>query len=279
MRLACCALALLGCAELLELDRYEQSGAVATGGGAAGGANSGSAGSMGGAGAAPGGSEGNSYSEAVLADEPLGYWRLDDESTPDALDSSPNGNHGTYFGGLQLGEEGALASGDNRAVHFDGSGGIDFDDRFDFADVSPFTLEAWIRPDTVDSIPRGIFHKIFEGSNIQGYSFSVDDMYGLRLSRWSNGVENSVTTLMPPLAGGYSHVVASYDGVTMRIYLNGALAADGISMIPLIDNTGHFQAGRVGMQQHFIGTLDELAVYDKALSNEEVEKHYEARLR
>src|SRR5438105_10324062 len=51
----------------------------------------------------------SSYSTVVLADMPLGYWRLGD-SAPilPAADASGNGYAGTYNGGVTVGQSGAI---------------------------------------------------------------------------------------------------------------------------------------------------------------------------
>src|SRR5262245_40894099 len=58
-----------------------------------------------------GGTSGSGYTAAVLADQPLGYWRLGEApGAATAIDSSGNDHPGSYFGpALVLGVEGAIA--------------------------------------------------------------------------------------------------------------------------------------------------------------------------
>src|SRR6266852_7303617 len=67
---------------------------------------------------------GAGYSAVILADKPLGYWRLG-ESDPSqaAKDASGNGNDGTYVGGVTLGQKGAINRDPDTAAQFDGSTG------------------------------------------------------------------------------------------------------------------------------------------------------------
>ena len=60
------------------------------------------------------------YSNQVLADEPLAYWRLGEPSGTSAADASGNGNTGTYGGSPTLGATGALAGDTDTATSFDG---------------------------------------------------------------------------------------------------------------------------------------------------------------
>jgi hypothetical protein len=284
MKLVWCLCTLVGCADILELDSYRSSGTAGPGG-AAGSGVAGSAGagpSAGGSGAAggTGGSGGVSepYAEEVLKDQPLGYWRLDDSDLPNAIDASSNGNNGLYSGNVALGVDGALASGVNRAVHFDGvSGHIDFGDRFDFPGTAEFSLEAWVLVSVVDAGYRGIFNKVWDPGTYEGYEVDVSADYGLRFGRWNQGTIHDVTTTAPPI-GRFTHVVATYDSVTMRLYVNGAIAQSGNSDLPLTNIEASFEAGQF-VVACFMGVLDELAVYDKALGNERVTAHYQAGLR
>lgn len=50
----------------------------------------------------------STWDNAVMALNPLGYWKLDEASGPAAADSSGNGNAGTYNGGVTLAEPGPL---------------------------------------------------------------------------------------------------------------------------------------------------------------------------
>src|SRR5204863_9029165 len=61
------------------------------------------------------------YPQAVLADAPAAYWRLSETIGPSTADSA-GANPGTLFGGVTLGQAGALADG-NPAMRFNGSTG------------------------------------------------------------------------------------------------------------------------------------------------------------
>ena len=48
------------------------------------------------------------YTQAVLADGPAGFWRFEETSGASAADSSGNNRPGTYLNGVTLGTAGAL---------------------------------------------------------------------------------------------------------------------------------------------------------------------------
>lgn len=86
------------------------------------------------------------YSAAVLQSSPIGYWRLGDQGTTTALDASPNHLNGTYFGGVTLGQPGAILGDPDTSASFNGNG--------NYVEVPPtplinqlsnnFTVEAWV---------------------------------------------------------------------------------------------------------------------------------------
>ena len=84
----------------------------------------------------------------------------------------------------------------------------------------------------------------------------------VQFSRIRNGVWNNASraALTP---GTRYHVAVTYDGTTMRLYVDGALAGSGASAQALVDGPAVFTLGaRAGGGGPFLGTIDEPAVYD-----------------
>jgi hypothetical protein len=74
----------------------------------------------------------------------------------------------------------------------------------------------------------------------------------------------------------WQHVVAIKDKSHMRLYFNGELAGEGEDLTPLPPGM-RLLVGRLYPSRRvrpFIGQLDELAIYDRALSPKEIAKHY-----
>ena len=51
------------------------------------------------------------YDTEILADSPVGYWKLNETSGTTAYDSSGNGNNGTLHGGITLNQPGPWSGG------------------------------------------------------------------------------------------------------------------------------------------------------------------------
>ena len=61
------------------------------------------------------------YENAVMAQVPIGYWKLNETQGNRAEDSSGNGHHGTYKDGVRLGVAGKVG----KAANMNGTGYVD----------------------------------------------------------------------------------------------------------------------------------------------------------
>ena len=223
------------------------------------------------------------YPAAVLADGPVAYWRLDEPAgSATARDASGNEHDGTYLGGITLGATGIDGGG---AAAFDGtSGRVVFGDVLDFADNVPFTLEVWLDPETLDNTYRRIIDKNGYPSGRQGYTTFLRGAAmldgGLRstlaLERWRDDVKETADAYEGVDPDAFNHVVLTYDGASCRVYLNGAQIAEADAPTPLLDTSLPLVLGSNSDQDaaFYSGVMDEVAIYDRALSVDEIAEHY-----
>ncbi len=206
-----------------------------------------------------------SYRDLILGEGPAAYWRLGDKpGSSVAVDETNNGNNGTYAGGINLGAPGAIAGDSNQAVSMDGTGRVDVGDKLDFVGNRALSLEAWI------AVP---------GAQEPG----IVTKGGYRLFFWNEGIrfDHSGDNYCPCIAfegdggaikdGGYHHIVATYDQVTMRIYYDGERVKNCECQAALPDDDAGVTLG-AGLN----GKLDEVAVYGRVLADPDVKRHYEA---
>jgi hypothetical protein len=216
----------------------------------------------------PGGASG--YPAVVLADHPLVYLRLGEASGVRAADSSGNGNDGAYLGGIVLGVPGAIAGDPDTAARFHStadSSGVRLGTGFNFPGASPFSVEAWVRPE--DQV-NGADDSIVEVTSFgPGWSLFMQSEI-LKFQRSDASVW--FTAGLPHNV--YSHVVATFDGAELHLYIGGVGVGDQASTTSLPDPPDQHLV--VGSGYGFPGSLDEVAVYDHALTLDRIRAHYQA---
>jgi hypothetical protein len=265
-----------GCSLLSGVDQLQKVGCV---GDCDGGASDGSGGN-GGAGPETGsgaetGSGSSAYRAAVLADSPIGYWRLGDAPGSDSChDESGHGHDGTLSkGGVTLGAAGALSNDADTAAQFDGTGSIDVGGTFTFSGNTPFSWEVWIKATVLDSAYCPFFSSMTfdnNGDPVDGtymVSYSVQgDTFGFE--RYNGG--NATIALDTPSlkVNVWAYIVATSDGV---VYVNGSQVISGTNMGNVPTYTADVIFGT-----RLMGELDEIAIYDHPLSATAVTNHWNA---
>ncbi len=223
-----------------------------------------------------------SYVSSVLASGPAAYYRLNDAG-PKAADSAPNHLDGTSGASVHGGAPSLLATTADPATSYPGS-----------ASASGVTLvppSALLRPSgavTMEcflqfaSVPAAWTVPLAYGSDV---NYAPYDLYFTR-----SGTLNAQFTLTsgvlvvsdpaPLRANTPYHVVATYDGAVGRLYVNGAQVASAAQSGALSDyDTTHGLA--IGddagySDPPFAGTIEQVAIYAKALSAADVANHYTA---
>jgi hypothetical protein len=214
------------------------------------------------------------YSDAILQDQPLGYWRLDEASGPLAYDSSGHHHDCTYLGNFQYRVPGALP--DDGAVMFMADGVQCDNTSFGFAGRAPFSLEAWVRSTSKDKPYQRILAKELSSPDRRGYTLYVNNG-SVFFERWAAGTEICEAD-RPLTADAFNHVVATFDGANISIYVNGAMWTNACSPVNLVTTDLPFTIGDESDRAYggFVGTLDEAVVYGYALPAARVAAHLAA---
>lgn len=137
-----------------------------------------------------------------------------------------------------------------------------------------FTLETWVRHDGPGR-DQGLIEK-YDRPAFNGYALRLTSANTLQA--WVLGGSGSVhvtgsATVSP---GRWHHVAAVYDGSTLTLYVDGL--ADGSVAAPIspVDGTASLKLGARGddAQNQLAGQLDEPALYDRALTAQDLASRY-----
>jgi len=249
-------------------------GADAQGGAATGGSGGtpGSGGTGSGAGGTGGAAAG--YPGVVLADQPLVYWRLGDAPGKLPHDEVSNGPLGAYENDAVLGEPGVIPG--DRSVFFEGTARLALDDGvipIDFDGMAPFSIEAWVKLTAYPSNPdRGLLYK---QSPEHGWRLSIRDDGRLRFVRRLDSVNDDCFSNAVP-TDTWLYVVGTFDGTVQRLYVDGEQHDETNATKSIPDTDATFTLASVyGAQPAFAGWLDEVAIYDHALTPTIIAKHHD----
>ena len=160
---------------------------------------------------------------AVLADEPRLYYWLEETAGSVAADVTGN-SPGTFHGATKLGVPGLFPG--SRALDLDGTlGGIVANGEGNFEGTSPFTLELWFAPQPFGQDFFFLFSRYAsEGGNRNSYGVWMSPDYGLELERYIGGAKESARAPGFPADGAFHHLVATYDGGALRLYVDGSIS-------------------------------------------------------
>lgn len=212
------------------------------------------------------------YRQTVLQDNPLSYWPLSETSGLVAHDFGMTGTHGTIVGGVTLNQEGPLKADSATAALFNGTTG-----EVTFGVVpglsGSVSMEAWVH-----SSAWSASHEILVVLHSAGTYISINNGNAFA-SFVISGVQRTFDSGYALTTNTWHHVVATYDGSNIRIYVDGVLrgtsgAFAGTNNAAVAGILGAFYGGVLRLS----GTLTQAAAYATALNATRILAHYDAAL-
>lgn len=208
------------------------------------------------------------------------YWPLDDGSGTGAADSSPNGNNGTLTNGPNWIATGQIGS----AVDFDGTNdyiSVADDISLDMTDTADFTLTGYFVRDSATTDDTILAKRNGTLSTDIGYLLYIDDATDQLIFEVSDGTDTysltSSSTFVSVLGTIY-HFTVVWDqdsAAQSEIYIDGV--ADNATDTGTIGNIGDLSNAvvfAIGAESDvgnpLDGKLDEIRVYNRTLSAEEI---------
>ncbi len=205
----------------------------------------------------------------------VGYWTFDEGQGKTASDSSGNGLHGTLNGGPRW-VEGHLG------------GALDFDGVDDFVEVphnsllsltKEITIAAWTNMRLTASGEMAIVSKGGWGANDLPYEVTETPGDVIFWQFYNDAGRDSCSPDSPPV-GEWHHITATYDGKVFKCYIDGTVAEEWAYAGTMPKNTASVTIGRRSRGGTFFnGMIDDVAIYDRALSEEEIQSIMEGHLR
>lgn len=198
----------------------------------------------------------DAYAAAVLDDDPLAYWRFEEEGGRSVADSA-GGEDGELVVDATLGQPGFI-DGSRAVLLF---GGEDWVDVPDLQLSGDFTIEGWLR---------------FCGENIGNADVFVGqaglgadiNFWLWRMRLWTGDVDAVEASRMVS-RDGWMHIAATRMGDQVELFQDGDSVGTGES-----DSVFPIKAIGSGSLQELEGSLegwlDEIAIYDHALSAERI---------
>ena len=135
---------------------------------------------------------------------------------------------------------------------------------------SGITLEAWVFPTASQSGWRTIIQR-----EVDAYFLHASNVSGpLRPAGGGtfNGTVAYVSGAAANPVNAWTHLAMTYDGATLRLYVNGVLTASQARTGAIETNTSPVRiGGNSPYGEFFQGLIDEVRVYNRALSQTEIQ--------
>lgn len=238
----------------------------------------------------------SSYYFTVIADSPVAFWRLDEIGGTIAVDDIGT-NDGTYVSSPSLGQPGLIVSEAGYAVSFNGvdqyitvphnaglnsnGGSFSIELTFDAADAAQLS--------TLISKRQSIspYTQWHIGFGTDPHVASSSKHITILAHNQTDVSERCYITNDPILDGrGAKHLIVVFDASDneVRLYIDGVevpttLVYTAGGTFPNVDSTSNLTIGALDpgtLDRHFDGKLDDVILYDFALTESQVTTHYDA---
>lgn len=206
------------------------------------------------------------YEALVVGMDPVAYWRLGETSGTTAYDYA--GNYDGTYNSVTLGAPGAISGDGNASGSFDGASS--------FVGSEPvlngmirFSLAGWVRRGGLQLPRTGLF-----GQNDSVEFGYINDQ---TIEAWDGAIGGGIDVANPFADSTWGFVVVTSDGTNLTIYANGRSVGTRTARTTSVTNSFGFNIGGGGIFDSvaangnwFLGDLDEVAVFGRALTGQEI---------
>jgi hypothetical protein len=196
----------------------------------------------------------------------VGAWGFDETSGATAQDVSGSSNTGSISGAKRVAGKygGALSfDGVNDMVSVADSNSLDLS--------KALTLEAWVKPSKLDGMWRTAVIK--EQTSQLCYALYAGNKSGKPSGHVYSGGDAALASANAIALSKWTHVATTWDGSTLRMYVNGTqVASSALSGTATTSSRPLRIGGNNVWTEWFNGLIDEVRVYNRALSPDEVKQ-------
>src|SRR6516164_3405370 len=192
-------------------------------------------------------------------------YSFDEGSGTTVTDASGNGNNGTITGATW-----STAGKYGKALSFNGSNAVvTIPDAASLHLSTGMTLEAWVNPSTVNANYRDVIYKGNDNFYLEATSShsSRPDAGMIAGGTYADAFGTAALA-----ANTWSFLTETYDGSTLRLYVNGTQVASTAHTGTIATSTNPLQIGGDSIYgQYFAGLIDEVRVYNVALTAAQIQ--------
>ena len=224
--------------------------------------------------------------EIMHAAHPSAEWHFDEGSGQYASDSSGNGNTGTLGSGTGVdGNDPTWVTGmSGTALQFSSSGDKDYVIVADSESLNPsyITVEAWVYP-TGYGYYTSFLTKNYYGTWTEPYFeyllwlMNADPKPGFELTVSGAPVYTGTGSPDSIPMNEWTYLAATYDGAYVKLYVNGVLKGNSTAPNGPIESRPYplyIGPSSASANHKFDGKIDEVSIWNRSLSAEEILSHY-----
>jgi hypothetical protein len=218
----------------------------------------------------------SAFYDLTINDGLIGYWKLDEGSGATTADASGYGHAGALYNSpvWNTSTPATMDFHDPYSLGFDRSGSAKYVLTGNIPKLDQaqnLTLSAWVR---LASTPGGsglTYMRFITLENEKAVlRYTDEDGTGkLQFYMRIGGSTHAILVDQAWATNTWYHVAGTYDGSTMRLYLDG-IEQDTLDIAGAADSGGWVRLSHSGSDEALDGLLDDVRIYDRALSPTEI---------
>lgn len=206
-----------------------------------------------------------------IPDSAISRWTFDNADTSGGTTTDVWGDNDATINGATTGASGANQTYTTNEAHsFDGVDDYEDTGVKILDGVSNFTVAVWIYPRDLQDFGF-VFNENDDSNGTRLYVGNSGDDVTFEIEESGNNISVKYLSLS---ANQWTHVAGTYDGSNITIYIDGAQEGSTSASLNIVSATTTEFGRQSGNDRNFDGNIDDLRLYNKALSSTEVSDLY-----